>query len=209
MQTDKNLINKNFSVIIVQVVFCVLVLTVILVVKLLGGFLNEDFTKWYNDNIRDETNINEVLEANTYGDGTIILENLQTDNSDFIVPLDTDGVITSNYGYRLDPINGEYKMHEGLDIAAQKGSGILCTCDGKVYKTGYEDGYGNFIILEHSNGLKTLYAHCDTVVAKVGDLVQQGEIIATVGSTGRSTGNHLHFEIRKEDLKVNPLWIIG
>ncbi len=209
MQTDKNIINKNLSIIIVQTVFCIFVLIIILIVKLLGGPLNEDFTKWYNDNIRDKTDINEVLEANIHGTESVIIGGLQNFKSDFIVPLDTEGIITSNYGYRFDPINGEYKMHEGLDIAAEKGSGILCTLDGKVYKTGYDDGYGNFIILEHLNGLKTLYAHCDTVIAKTGDAVKQGDIIATVGSTGRSTGNHLHFEIRKEDLKVNPLWIIG
>lgn len=189
-------INGYFSIIITQAVFCILILVIILSIRLFNGELNSEFSNWYNTNFKDKTNVSDLLD-----DVKI--------NSDFISPLNTQGVITSDFGFRNDPISGEYKMHNGLDIAAEKGSDILSVSNGVVYKTGFDDGYGNYIVIEHADGFNTLYGHCDSIVAKTGDTVKQGDIIATVGSTGRSTGNHLHFEVRKENLKVNPLWIIG
>jgi hypothetical protein len=194
--TSEKQINGYFGIVITQAVFCALILVIILGIKLFDGKLNNEFSNWYNINFKDKTDVNCLL-----GDISA--------NSDFISPLNDEGVITSNYGYRNDPISGEYKMHNGLDIAAKKGSDVLSVSDSVVYKTGFDDGYGNYIIIKHTDGFDTLYGHCDGIVAKTGDTVKQGDIIATVGSTGRSTGNHLHFEVRKDNLKVNPLWIIG
>lgn len=207
----KDKINANFTIIITQIIFCLLVLIIIICIRLLGGELNNNFTHWYYENVRDKTDINQVLydEMNLGNDLLVLSQSALKDSNNFISPLNTQGTVTSRFGYRHDPINGEYKLHKGLDIAAEKGSGIVSVFNGSVVQTGYDDGYGNFIIVDHNNGLKTLYAHCDTIIANCGDVINQGEIIATVGSSGRSTGNHLHFEIIKNDIKIDPLWIIG
>ena len=210
-KTIKDKAKANFAVIVAQAVFCILVLAIIVAIKLIGGEVSYKFTQWYNTNVKDVTDVSEVVDEDTLfikSDKLTILSASQQKNDAYLItPL--SGQISSYFGYRTDPINGEYKMHNGLDIAAEKGSEIVSAYDGVVFKTGYDLGYGNFIIIDHSGGLKTLYGHCDSITAKTGQTVQQGQAISTVGSTGRSTGNHLHFEIIKDGSKVDPLWIIG
>ena len=95
-------------------------------------------------------------------------------------------------------------MHKGTDIAGEHGKEILAAQDGVVSFVGYEEnGYGNYISIAHGDTLKTLYAHCSKVLVKKGETVKNGQKIALVGSTGASTGNHLHFEIRINNLQVN------
>lgn len=111
------------------------------------------------------------------------------------------GTITSRFGAN-ESIRDH--THKGMDIAAPYGTKIVAAADGKVTYSGWMGGYGNLIIITHENGIQTYYGHCSKLLAKVGDEVKAGNEIAKVGSTGFSTGNHLHFEIRKNGSQINP-----
>ena len=116
--------------------------------------------------------------------------------------------ISSPFGYRTHPITGEKdKLHKGVDLAAAKNTPILAANSGKVTSAyNYENGsYGKYVIIDHGGGYVTLYAHCNEVLVKKGDVVTKGQQIAKVGTTGSSTGNHLHFEIRIGDKVVDPM----
>ncbi|HBC85170.1 MAG TPA: hypothetical protein DCZ30_07270 [Clostridiales bacterium] len=116
---------------------------------------------------------------------------------DFITP--TTGTITSRFGVR------SRDNHKGIDIGAPKGTPIKAAASGTVVHSGNKnDGYGNYIILSHKNGVQTYYAHCSELLVSKGENVKQGQVIAKVGSTGISTGNHLHFEVRVNGVAQNP-----
>ncbi|MBO5747132.1 MAG: M23 family metallopeptidase [Clostridia bacterium] len=118
------------------------------------------------------------------------------------------GTVSSQYGFRYHPISGDYLMHNGLDIAADKGTEIIAVYDGVVQKSGYSESYGYYVLLKHSNNLETLYAHCSSLNVETGDTVKRGETVAFVGSTGRSTGPHLHFEVRVKNYRIDPEWLL-
>lgn len=120
-----------------------------------------------------------------------------------------DAQITSVFGERSNPITNDDESHKGLDLAAKKGSDIFAAADGTVTLAQKSNTYGNYIIIDHGNGLKTLYAHCNKLYKSVGDNVKRGDIIAAVGSTGQSTGPHLHFEVIKNGEYMNPQLFIG
>ncbi len=113
------------------------------------------------------------------------------------------GPITSDYGYRF--IFGETNFHQGIDIAAPASTAISAAAEGVVAFAGERGTYGNLVILTHANGFQTYYAHCSQLLVKVGDVVTQGQPVAAVGSTGRSTGPHLHFEVRYQNSPMDPL----
>lgn len=115
--------------------------------------------------------------------------------------------VTSNYGMRRHPIMGYSKFHQGVDFAAPTGTPIFAAGDGVVKEVGFRSGYGRFVLIQHRSGLETAYAHMSRFARGLqeGDRVNQGEVIAYVGSTGRSTGPHLHFEVRVNKAPVNPL----
>ncbi len=121
----------------------------------------------------------------------------------FIRPV--DGPIVSGFGYRVHPIFRRVKFHYGIDISAPSGTPIHAAADGVVVFAGWRRAYGNTVIVDHGNGLATLYAHCSRVLVSEGEVVKQGQVIALVGSTGLSTGPHLHFEIRRYGEPINPL----
>lgn len=111
----------------------------------------------------------------------------------------------SSFGWRKDPFTGQKKWHSGSDFAAAQGSPIVAAADGVVTYSGWRVGYGNLVEIKHENGFFTRYGHCSRAIAKVGDRVDAGDLIALVGSTGRSTGPHLHFEVIKDGNRLNPL----
>jgi hypothetical protein len=112
----------------------------------------------------------------------------------------------SGFGYRVDPIDKRtIRMHWGVDIGAPRGTAIYATADGVVSYTGWNGGYGLCIDVAHGYGFKTRYAHCNSILAKRGDIVKRGQMIATVGSTGRTTCAHLHYEVMVSGIKVNPV----
>jgi murein DD-endopeptidase MepM/ murein hydrolase activator NlpD len=112
--------------------------------------------------------------------------------------------VSSSYGYRADPFTGGAAFHAGLDFPGPMGSPIYAAANGVVSFVGNKQGYGNCVEIDHGNGLMTRYAHLSRFAARVGDKVDAGKAIAAMGSTGRSTGPHLHFEVRINDRPVNP-----
>jgi len=120
----------------------------------------------------------------------------------------TTGRLTSTFGSRKDPISKNKKFHSGIDIANLRGTNVWAAARGKVVFSGYKSGYGKLIIIDHGNGYKTLYAHNSKLLVEVGDTVDKGQTIAKMGSTGRSTGSHLHFEIHYNDNPIDPLTIL-
>ena len=121
----------------------------------------------------------------------------------FIWP--ASGRFTSPFGYRIHPISRTRRMHTGIDIANSSGTNIAASQNGKVIFTGYQGSYGKLIVIRHANGMETAYAHLSRISVSVGDTVTQGQSIGKMGSTGGSTGSHLHFEIRKNGTAVNPM----
>ena len=112
--------------------------------------------------------------------------------------------VTSGFGARLDPFSGRERMHPGLDLAAPEGTPVLAAAGGTVRYSGRRGGYGNVVIVEHDDGTESRYAHCRELTVKAGERVGSGQAIATVGSTGRSTGAHLHFEVRRDGEAIDP-----
>ena len=111
---------------------------------------------------------------------------------------------SSSYGWRIDPFNGSKAFHEGLDFTANTGTPIRAAADGIVSATEQGGAYGKLVKIEHGAGLETRYAHTSKILVKVGDRVSKGQIVAEVGSTGRSTGPHLHYEIRLNGASLDP-----
>lgn len=129
----------------------------------------------------------------------------QSNNSgseSFIRP--STGRVTSVYGPRVNPVTGVNGYHTGIDLGASMGAPIKASKSGRIVTAAYISGYGNTVILDHGNGVQTLYAHASSLAASVGQTVSQGQVIAYVGSTGNSTGPHLHFEIRVNGRHQNP-----
>ena len=127
----------------------------------------------------------------------------------FSWPLDRDGRITSGFGIRTDPFLGGMKMHGGTDIAALSGTPVLAAADGTVIFSNWYDpdagGYGLHVVIDHGAGLQTIYGHCSFLTVMEGQFVSRGEMIAGVGSSGNSTGPHLHFEVRINGIKTDPM----
>jgi murein DD-endopeptidase MepM/ murein hydrolase activator NlpD len=125
--------------------------------------------------------------------------------SGMIMPV--DGHITSYFGYRYHPILHFTRFHAGLDIGASWGSPIVAAGDGRVVAAGWAGGYGREVQIAHGGGLVSLYGHMSEIVAQPGSFVRQGQVIGYVGSSGLSTGPHVHFEVRQSGQPVNPLGV--
>lgn len=116
-----------------------------------------------------------------------------------------EGQITSKYGFRSSPTSGETEFHNGIDIAADENVPIVCIDDGTVEKSEFDDISGNYLTISHNNGFSSVYAHCNKLLVNQGEMVSKGQTIATVGSTGNSTGPHLHFGLKKDGIYIDPL----
>jgi murein DD-endopeptidase MepM/ murein hydrolase activator NlpD len=119
------------------------------------------------------------------------------------------GPITSDFGNRIHPITGEEKFHAGIDIGASEGTPVGAAGAGEVTMAGWNGGYGNCVMIDHGNGLESLYGHLSAIMVSVGDLVTQLQTIGLVGSTGDSTGPHLHFELRQDGTPIDPSALFG
>lgn len=125
------------------------------------------------------------------------------------MPITDYPYLTSSYGWRRNPVTGRSAMHEGLDFAAPSGTPILAASGGVVLEAKWAPGFGNMVEIDHGDGLITRYAHASSLLVKQGDLVERGQQVARVGSSGRSTGPHLHFEVRLAGQPLDPRLFLG
>ncbi len=119
------------------------------------------------------------------------------------------GRISSGYGYRTHPISGQQRFHPGIDIALPYGTPVRAARAGRVTFAGWRGGYGNLVILNHTEGYSTRYGHMQRFIVRAGQWVRAGQVIGYVGSTGYSTGPHLHFELRRHGRLLNPFSVDG
>lgn len=149
-----------------------------------------------------------VSNTNNSSSSTGAVDTSQVSSKGMTWPAPGYNRISSPFGNRIHPIFGTKKMHTGVDIAAPMGASIVAATDGVVQHSGGLGGYGNAVIIDHGDGIATLYAHNSQLLVSVGQSVKRGQVIAKAGSTGYSTGPHLHFEVRKNGTYINPApWI--
>ena len=139
-----------------------------------------------------------------------IIKKLSSRNTKYIGgnmvwPVPSSNRVTSPYGWRIHPIFKVRRFHTGIDIDAQRGTSIVAAAAGTVIWAGTRSGYGKTVIIDHGGGISTLYAHCSSILVSEGQRVKAGDVIAKIGSTGYSTGPHLHFEVRKDGQHQDPM----
>jgi murein DD-endopeptidase MepM/ murein hydrolase activator NlpD len=132
-----------------------------------------------------------------------VIKSAPAEIADIHLPI--QGPISSSFGLRKDPFSNQVKFHRGIDLAAPEGMPVVAALPGKVVSAGYESGYGNTVLLEHEGGVRTRYGHLASINVRPGDVVTSENTLGTVGSTGRSTGPHLHFEVIRMGKQVDPL----
>ena len=166
----------------------------------------EDRKKQQDEIAQDEKNTQSEIQALTKA-----LQNAKASQKTYVGgamlwPVDRNWrTISSPFQQRINPITGRSEFHQGIDIPAAGGSNIYATNDGIVLQVKTSgSSYGKYIVLDHGGGTTTLYAHCSSIVRKIGDKVYKGDVIAKIGSTGMSTGNHIHFEVAENGVRQNP-----
>ncbi len=166
----------------------------------------EKVIKEYEEEIKSQEEEIKALEAAVAEEKKQLLANsaLKYDGGMFKFPLASYTRVSSEYGYRIHPILNVKQFHNGVDFAAPKGTAIYAAYDGKVVAAAYSSTMGNYVMINHGDELYTIYMHASALYVKKGDAVVKGETIAAVGSTGRSTGNHLHFTVRLNGAYVSP-----
>ena len=168
----------------------------------------EEAIKEYKQSIADQDAEIAALEAAIAAEKKRILEASGTvltyDGGVFKFPLASYTRISDDYGNRIHPTLGIEQFHNGVDFAAPKGTAIYAAYDGQVVAATYSNTMGNYVMIDHGGGLYTIYMHASALYVSRGDIVVRGETIAAVGSTGRSTGNHLHFSVRKDGAYTSP-----
>ncbi len=212
----------TFSLTIVQCIACAVIVLLALILRLIGGKPFETFRILFKQAVTDTTvtqTVSEPLSSAVGGTNldvdepsiTTLFESVSTEplvlQEQAVLPL-LEGKITSSFGYRTDPFTDELGFHTGVDIGAPKGTKIMAVYDGVVVRADENGSYGKYIIIQHDNGAQTLYAHCSSLHKAEGDRVSAGEVVAKVGSTGNSTGNHLHWELKQDGMYHDPIGIL-
>ncbi|QEN06163.1 LysM peptidoglycan-binding domain-containing protein [Thiospirochaeta perfilievii] len=167
----------------------------------------------YTEKIFKDSNIVEVNFNNKNiklypGRGFSATERLNFLVTPFKSPLNSP-IITSEFGNRENPYTGNTEFHSGLDFRASIGTKVLSPYDGEINNIGYSEFYGNYLIIKHPNGYSSHYYHLNRVILKVGDKLKKGDLVATTGNSGKSTGPHLHFEIHLNEEPINPRLLLG
>lgn len=167
----------------------------------------EEAIREYDAEIAEQNEVIAALEAQVAAEKAALADatRIRYDGGVFAWPAPSYTRISSEYGWRMHPTLGVEKFHNGVDLAAPGGSPILAAYDGKVVASGYSPSMGNYIMIDHGDTLYTIYMHASALYVSTGDYVTRGQKIAAVGSTGRSTGNHLHFGVRLNGQYVNPM----
>ena len=161
----------------------------------------DEAKKLYQDELEAGKNIQNLINKKTEQ----LKQQQVKGTGSFIWPTPSSNRVTSRYGNRKHPIFKDYRMHNGIDIGAKHGASVMAADGGVIIISEYSSSYGNYIVISHGNGMTSLYAHLSKRLVKEGDKVTQGQKIGLVGSTGNSTGPHLHYEISKNGSRVNPL----
>ncbi|SHF30667.1 Murein DD-endopeptidase MepM and murein hydrolase activator NlpD, contain LysM domain [Thermoanaerobacter uzonensis DSM 18761] len=161
--------------------------------------------EFYEDYSKLDAVIAGEIKTSSYGSYEGEAKTIELSGGKLLWPVPASHTVTSPFGMRFHPVLKTYRMHTGIDIAANAGDEIVAAADGIVRTAGYYGGYGNTVIIDHSDGVSTLYAHCSMVLVKLGQIVKKGQKIALVGSTGISTGPHLHFEVRLNNIPMDPM----
>ncbi len=168
--------------------------------QLAGGSISVDFDHIIND-LNEQLSSREMQLAVL--EDILMNQQLKIESKPSGRPI-LAGWTSSYFGKRTDPFSGKLAMHKGMDFAGEKGSEIIAVASGVVTWAGKRYGYGNLVEINHGNGYATRYGHNEKVLVKVGDNVEKGQAISLMGSTGRSTGPHVHFEVLKNDRQINP-----
>lgn len=168
-----------------------------------------EYAKAYEIAEADEKKIQRELQEQAAREAKNGTQTKYTGTGKFVWPVPASHRVTSKYGYRIHPVYKTRKFHAGIDIGAGYGSDIVAAEAGTVTTATYGSGYGKYVVVSHGSGITTLYAHCSSILVKVGDKVSRGQVIAKVGSTGVSTGNHLHFEVRINGKTTDPLTYVN
>lgn len=191
-----------------QGAFCLLLVVLCLFCKLSKNATTEPAKKAIQLMINTTTDFKQVKTQTQDFFRSLLPKDEERDvrQNDLLVNLTkpVEAPITSPFGLRNDPQSGEEAFHYGLDLGAPQGDKIKCASDGTVEEAGENAEYGKFIIVRHSDTISTLYAHCHELLPQTGDIVTAGQVIATVGATGKVTGPHLHFEIRDGETWLDP-----
>ena len=164
----------------------------------------EEIIAAYEAEIAEQTSVIEALEAAVAADRADLWGERVYNGGMFYWPAPSYTRISDDYGYRNHPILNVQQFHTGVDMAAPGGTPILAAYDGAVVQAAYNSSMGNYVMIDHGSGLYTIYMHAQKLMVSAGDEVSRGEQIATVGTTGRSTGNHLHFSVRLNGSYVSP-----
>ncbi len=183
----------------------------------LSAMAEEVFSFFADSDVDLAVNGDTVTDAELYGMGGEDIELYEAAEKTSFAPFVTtdtvlnpieNGRYTSYFGYRTNPITGEWSFHTGLDIAASEGTNIRAALKGQVTKVGEDGRAGKYVFLTHSDGFQTFYCHCSEILVEEGMYINKGETVAKVGTTGWSTGPHLHFEFRRDGIRLNPLWAL-
>ena len=171
----------------------------------IGGadYLNNQYSAYLNKDLDGMDR-----KADKLFEGFKALENIYKDKQDVLRHTPSiwpvKGFFTDRYGYRKDPFTGLRDFHSGIDISAKRGTPIFAPADGIISKVGKSKGLGNTVVISHLNNMQTRYGHMQEILVKKGQSVKRGDVIGTVGNTGRSTGPHLHFEVLVQNKTVDP-----
>lgn len=204
----------------VQSILCMIILLIALIVRLVGGNVYKQLQTLFHEAIRDDSLAASFIEQPQTTDGQGGADLSPGTASVLAVPkgatfsvlcvtakphdLLRGGKKTSSFGYRTDPIDGGTGFHTGVDIAAPTGTPLYAVLNGTVTRAGWHNSYGRYVVLTCENGLELWYAHCSKLLVKQGDTVQAGDTVAKVGSTGDSTGPHVHFMARLNGTVYDP-----
>ncbi len=171
----------------------------------IGGadYLNNQYSAYLNKDLDGMSR-----KADKLFEGFKALEGIYKDKQDVLRHTPSiwpvKGFFTDHYGYRKDPFTGLRDFHSGIDISAKRGTPIFAPADGIISKVGKNKGLGNMVVISHLNNMQTRYGHMQDILVKKGQSVKRGDVIGTVGNTGRSTGPHLHFEVLAQNKTVDP-----
>lgn len=231
MEEKVKKISPEIKILLLQFCAVAVIFISITVIKFLDLSLFEDIKKWYVENFCSNTSVSEVLqpdenspEETPVNSQPIVEESSQEikqslpvvslkleskkELNSMCLPL-VNYEISSRFGYRKNPITKKNELHKGLDLSANHGEPIYAAATGMVETVKNSSSYGKCIIINHGNGLKTLYAHCSAIYKSEGQSVIKGDKIAAVGNTGQSTRSHLHFEVISKGEYINPEWVMS